>query len=151
MRISPIPPSGLSGFAGNAVMLDRSRIFDSIRNASERRCFNIKGRCRMAKEPAAFKSHWPEGVKESTFYRVPCDDKGAKGGAYLQVMIASDGDVHVSMQDWEDIPNGHPDPLPSVRISTIAGGGRNMRTRQALLWLADAIRRDAEEHGPYAG
>jgi hypothetical protein len=81
---------------------------------------------------------------------VPCDDKGRTGASWLQVMVAEDGDVHVSMQDWERFPEGRPNPLPSVRIRSSYGGGRNQRTRQALLWLAQAIRLDAEEQGrPY--
>jgi hypothetical protein len=97
------------------------------------------------KEPAALKPHWPEGVEQNTFYEVQCDDKGRRGGSWLKVLIAGDGDVHVSMQDWEEIPDGQPTPFPSIRVRSSAGGGRNYRTRQALLWLADAIRRDQEE------
>lgn len=78
-------------------------------------------------------------------YEVPCDDKGRMGGSWLRVMVASDGDVHVAMQDWEEVPEGSPSPFPSVRIRSLAGGGRHFRTRQALLWLADAIRRDIED------
>lgn len=81
-------------------------------------------------------------------YQVTCDDKGRKGGSWLRVVISEDGDVHVSMQDWEDIPEGEPTPFPIVRIRTMIGGGRNLRTRQALLWLADAIRRDLAEQAP---
>lgn len=106
-----------------------------------------KGEREMSKkrEPSAFAAQWPEGLEQGKLYRVPCDDKGARGGSWLQVLVAGDGDVHVSMQDWEDIPDGSPTPFPSIRVRTYAGGGRNSRTRQALLWLADAIRRDSEE------
>src|ERR1035437_8258556 len=93
-------------------------------------------------EPAVFKPNWPEELKGETSYRIPCDVKGRKGGSWLQVYVASDGDVHVSMQDWEDMPEGSPTPFPSVRIRTLIGGGRHVRTRQGLLWLADGIRRD---------
>jgi hypothetical protein len=101
------------------------------------------------KEPAAFEPHWPEGVEMNTIYQVPCDDKGRNGGSWLSVRVANDGDVHVAMQDWEDIgeEGSIPDPFPSIRIRTFAGGGRHLRTRQALLWLADAIRRDNEDDG----
>ena len=88
---------------------------------------------------------WPPGLEPQVFYEVLCDDKGAKGGSYLRVMVAQDGDVHMSMQDWEEIPEGQPDPFPSIRVRTLAGGGRNIRTRQALLELANAMRLDAEE------
>lgn len=63
----------------------------------------------------------------------------------MRVMIADDGDVHISMQEWEELPEGEPTPFPSIRIRTFAGGGRNVRTRQALLWLAEAMRLDAIE------
>ena len=100
-------------------------------------------------ESSVFKAHWPEGVEAGKFYRVLCDDKGRLGGSWLQVLVAMDGDVHVSMQDWEEIPEGKPTPFPSIRVRTLAGGGKNTRTRQALLWLAEAIRLDAEENGPH--
>lgn len=96
-------------------------------------------------EPAAFRAHWPAGLETCTHYEVLCDDKGRKGGSYLRVMIANDGDVHVMMQDWEDMPEGEPNRFPSIRIRSLAGGGRNMRTRQALLWLAEAIRLDTQD------
>jgi hypothetical protein len=99
-----------------------------------------------AKEPAAFRPHWPDGLKQNETYRIFCDDKGRNEGSWLQVFIAEDGDAHVMMQEWEDIPEGEPMPIPSVRVRTHPGGGRNWRTRQALLWLADAIRRDNEEN-----
>lgn len=100
------------------------------------------------KAEAIFQPHWPEGLASREFYKVPCDDKGARGGSWLQVMVAGDGDVHVSMQDWEDVPEGQPSPFPSIRVRTFAGGGRNSRTHQALLWLAEAIRLDNEENRP---
>lgn len=94
-------------------------------------------------------SGWPDGLEARTFYEFPCDDKGAGGGSWLRVMIAGDGDVHVSMQDWEDIKTEgtKPSPFPSVRCRSLAGGGRHSRTRKALLWLAQAIRLDSEELG----
>lgn len=98
-------------------------------------------------EPDALKPRWPEGLELSRHYRILCDDRGRGPGSWLQVFVADDGDVHVAMQEWEDIPEGRPDPLPSIRIRTAIGGGKNHRTRQALLWLADAIRRDNEENG----
>lgn len=105
------------------------------------------------KEPAALKPHWPEGLEQGKLYRIFCDDKGRDGGSWLQVYVQNDSDVCVVMQDWEDIKESgtSPNPIPSIRVRTHAGGGRNIRTRQALLWLADAIRRDNEENGeqPY--
>ena len=97
-------------------------------------------------EPQAFSPCWPVGTDQNTAYRVKCDDKGRNGGSWLDVVVAVDGDVHLMMQDWEEIPEGNPDPNPTIRVRTLAGGGRNLRTHQALLWLADAIRRDNEEN-----
>lgn len=101
------------------------------------------------KTEAVFAPHWPKGIEANTLYRIPCDDKGRNGGSWLQLFVANDGDVHVSMQDWEEIgeEGSRPDPFPSIRIRTLPGGGRSLRTRQALLWLAEAIRLDNEEAG----
>ena len=92
-----------------------------------------------------FSPEWPKDLKSNTAYRVLCDDKGRKESSWLQVFVAEDGDVHVSMQDWEQCPRGEPSPFPSIRIRTLAGGGRNANVRQALLWLAEAIRIDCGE------
>jgi hypothetical protein len=97
-------------------------------------------------DTGVFRPQWPDGLEQSEFYRVACDDKGWNGGSWLQVMVAGDGDVHVAMQNWERMPDGHPSPFPSIRVRSEFGGGRNLRTRQALLWLAQAIRLDAEEN-----
>lgn len=95
----------------------------------------------------SYRPMWPEGLEQGKFYEFPCDDKGRDGGCWLRVLVACDGDVHVSMQEWEDIRSkgSEPSPFPSVRCRTLAGGGRFLRTRQALLMLADAIRLDREE------
>lgn len=92
-----------------------------------------------------FKPQWPEGLKPNEAYQVLCDDKGRNGTSFLNVMVANDGDVHVGMQDWEDPQVGAPDPFPTLRCRTYSGGGRNARTHQALLMLAQAIRLDHEE------
>lgn len=104
---------------------------------------------RTSIESVVLRPHWPEGLEALRFYEFRCDDKGRDGGSWLRVLVAGDGDVHVSMQDWEDIKEtgSHPDPFPSVRCRTGIGGGRHTRTRQALLWLARAIQLDNEELG----
>jgi|SRR6185437_1040222 len=101
------------------------------------------------KEPSAFRPTWPEGIEANKNYRMACDDKGRDGGSWMEVFIDDQGDAYLSAQDWEDIlePGSVPMPIPHIRIRTSVGGGRNRRTRQALLWLADAIRRDNEENG----
>lgn len=101
-------------------------------------------------EPKIFNAAWPKGLKQETIYEVSCDDGGREGGSWLRVFIGVDGDAHVMMQEWENIksdPDSRPDQIPHIRVRTYAGGGRNHRTRQALVWLADAIRRDNEENG----
>lgn len=94
-----------------------------------------------------FSPHWPDGLKPSTIYEFQCDDKGRNGTCWLRVIVAEDGDAHVSMMEWEDPleKESNPNPFPSVRCRTGTGGGRHRRTRQALLWLAQAIRLDNEE------
>ncbi len=88
---------------------------------------------------------WPECIEAGKDYEVRCDDKGRNGGSWLKVYVSPvDGDVYVSMQDWEEIPEEAPSPFPSIRVRTFAGGGRNARTRQALLNLAEAIKLDSE-------
>lgn len=96
-----------------------------------------------------FEPYWPDGLETRKMYRVMCDDKGRNGGSWLRVFIADDGDVHLTMQDWEHIgkQGSLPNPIPSIRIRTLAGGGRNLRTRQGLLWLTEAIRMDNLENG----
>ena len=102
--------------------------------------------CSPCRERIAFEPHWPSGLESRTFYEIPCDDDGHELSASLSVMVADDGDVHVSMSKFYDNPrtdrNAKMCPIPSVRIRTLAGGGKNIRTRQALLWLAEAIRLD---------
>jgi hypothetical protein len=108
-----------------------------------------KAASRTSVESVVLRPHWPEGLKPLKFYEFQCDDKGRDGGSWLRVFVANDGDVHVAMQEWEDIKEkgSHPDPFPSVRCRTLGGGGRHLRTRQALLWLARAIQLDNEELG----
>lgn len=94
-----------------------------------------------------FDPHFPEGLEVFTAYQIPCDDKGVDGGTWLKVLIGDDGDVYVSMQEWRDmdVKGSKPDPFPSLRCRTLQGGGRHPRVRQALLWLAQAIRLDTAE------
>jgi|GEM_PF-2423544 len=94
-----------------------------------------------------FTPKWPCGLQQDRVYQLPCDDKGRSNANWLQVYVAQDSDVHVMMQDWEDIleKGSSPNPLPTLRVRTYFGGGRNHRTHQALLWLAQAIRLDMEE------
>ncbi|WP_408953009.1 hypothetical protein [Lysobacter sp. Hz 25] len=92
-----------------------------------------------------FRPQWPTGLKQGEHYMLLCDDKGRNGGTWVKVYVGGDGDVHLTMQDWEERPEGEPFPIPSLRCRTLNGGGRNSRSHQALLWLAQAIRLDAAE------
>lgn len=106
---------------------------------------------------AVLRPHWPEGLEQGKFYEFRCDDDGRDGAAFFRVLVANDGDVHLCASkqlesgftdkvSGERLPNLY-DPFPSVRCRTMAGGGRHRRTRQALLWLALAIKLDNEELG----
>lgn len=94
----------------------------------------------MTNSEQVFKPYWPPELKVRDSFELRCDDKLE---AKLDIHLGVDGDVYVSMQEWaEDCKEPIPDPFPSIRVRTYFGGGRNLRTRQALLWLAEAIRLD---------
>lgn len=101
-------------------------------------------------ESEPFYPHWPSGLEPRKAYRFTCDDCCQSTDVKeLTVTIDEDGDVWLGMLEINDI---HTDmkfsnPNPSVRCRTGIGGGRHRRTRQALLWLAQAIRLDNEELG----
>lgn len=98
------------------------------------------------KEPKVFKPAWPEGLQAGTLYETQCDDDGDLCDAKMSVMVDEQGDVYVGMHAYHDGERGakNLNPFPSIRIRTGLGGGRNRRTRQALLWLAKAIELDAK-------
>jgi hypothetical protein len=98
-------------------------------------------------EALVFAPSFPRGLDARKGYRVACDDTGRLGGSWLQVAISDDGDVWVSMQQWEDPSRGEPSPIPGIRCRTYFGGGQNSRTHQALLWLARAIQLDNADRG----
>lgn len=98
--------------------------------------------------PFPIPNAWPIGLKTMEPYEVLCDDTGRNGGSWLRVIVDNQGDCYPSMQQWEDFPEGHPSTCPSIRIRTLGGGGRNMRTRLALLYLAQAMRLDALDNQP---
>lgn len=54
----------------------------------------------------------------------------------LQVYIAPDADLHVFL----------PYSMESLRFRNYFGGGKSLRVRNALMVLAEAIRRDNAEH-----
>lgn len=106
--------------------------------------------CSPRRESPAFEPHWPEGLETGVFYELPCDDDGHELQARMKVLVANDGDVHVSMSKYVPGRAGEKPErlavLPSIRVRTLAGGGKNLRTLQALRWLAEAIRLDNEDN-----
>jgi hypothetical protein len=104
---------------------------------------------RKVKAEEVFDPQWPEGLAAGQSCRVPCDDKGRDGQTRLQIYVSDvDGDVYVMVQEADHTE----DPaIAGVRIRTHIGGGRNLRTRQALLWLARAIQLDNAENGRAEG
>jgi len=101
-------------------------------------------------ESEVFRPHWPKGLEQSKLYEVKCDDNGIERDATLKLMVDNQGDVYVSMHSYRKYSPSEVkkqlDPLPAVRIRTACGGGRNRRTRQALLWLAKAIELDTKSN-----
>lgn len=108
-------------------------------------------------ELVALMPHWPEGLQQGKFYQFNCDDDGRDGTAFIRVLVANDGDVHLCAsklmeRGFTDKVSGEKLPsiyhnFPSVRCRTGIGGGRHARVRQALLWLARAIQLDNDELG----
>ena len=98
-----------------------------------------------------------EGLEQRKSYEFRCDDDGRNGDAWIRVRVASDGDVHVTASKQlekssvDRVTGETLQPVyaifPFVRCRTGIGGGRHKRTRQALLWLALAIKLDNEELG----
>ena len=81
-------------------------------------------------------AYWPASLSVQTGYSRRQDDTDGDLSAAqdLNVYIGRDCDVHV----W----SGDGDPL---RFRTYFGGGLSPRVRNALLVLAEAIRRDNQE------
>lgn len=101
------------------------------------------------REPEAFRPHWPDGLEARKLYKLKCDDASPDECRELSLVISDDGDVWLGMMQIDDLRTSKPysNPHPSVRCRTGIGGGKNRRTRQALLWLAKAIQLDNEENG----
>jgi len=71
-----------------------------------------------------------------TYTRLHDDHDGTFEGK-LSVIVAPDGDIHVTIDKH---------PGRSLRFRMFGGGGQSMRTRTALLMLAEAIRLDNADH-----
>lgn len=77
-----------------------------------------------------------DGIKPMQGVIAECDDSEG----VLDVILSIDGDMHLSLTPH---PNGT-GLMPGFRSRTWSGGGRNERTRIALLLLAHAIKDDKE-------
>jgi len=80
---------------------------------------------------------WPEGLEARKIYRRLHDDHDGTRKGHLSVVFSDDGDA------WVSIPDARPGE--GLRFRSYAGGGSSLRTRAALLILAEAMRLDEEE------
>jgi len=80
---------------------------------------------------------WPNGLEANTVYQRLHDDHDGTMEGVLKVIIGHDGDAWVAT-DPEGGRHG-------MRFRTLHGGGGSLRTRNALLLLAWAMKLDAEE------
>lgn len=78
-------------------------------------------------------AYWPTSLSARETYRRRHDDNDGdlSSSQDLKVTVGADGDVWTSARDSD-----------SLRFRTWAGGGASPRVRNALLVLAEAIRRD---------
>lgn len=84
------------------------------------------------------KAYWPETIRMGTYTRRHDDTDGERGADQdLTVMISADGDAWVAAAAAGFL---------TLRFRNLAGGGQSHRVHRALLILAEAIRRDNEEH-----
>ena len=78
--------------------------------------------------------YWLEMLKTETAYRRQHDDHDGEPKGGLMVMFDQMGDAYIST-----------DNHPWLRFRTHGGGGQSLRTRNALMILAEAIRLDNED------
>jgi hypothetical protein len=80
---------------------------------------------------------WPKSLAPDQIYTRLHDDRDGETGEehQLRVYIAQDGDLHVFL----------PHSFESLRFRNYIGGGKSLRVRNALLVLAEAIRRENEQ------
>ncbi len=79
---------------------------------------------------------WLDEIQPTVVYQTE-DDDSPPDEAWLQVVFSIDGDAWVAK-----ITDS---PIKSIRKRTYAGGGKDLRTRQALMILAYAMKLDAAE------
>jgi hypothetical protein len=80
-------------------------------------------------------AYWPKTLEARATYARRHDDTDGLRTAdqYLAVTVGVDGDAWISVG------------ATSLRFRTYFGGGMSLNTRNALLLLAEAIRRDNDE------
>jgi len=86
---------------------------------------------------------WPDSLRAGEVYETKSDDNPHDEKSCVSVVFSQDGDAWVEVQSFID-----PDAdiyTASHRFRTYMGGGRRLRTRNALLFLARAIQLDAKE------
>jgi hypothetical protein len=86
---------------------------------------------------------WPDTLDSNEVYRTKSDDNPRCEESFLTVVFGNDGDAWVQVLSQID-----PDAdmySTSHRFRTYAGGGRRLRIRNALLFLARAIQLDQAE------
>lgn len=81
---------------------------------------------------------WIEGIESGVLYQTEDDDSPPSEIALLQVIFSQDGDAWVTKLTESQ--------MKSIRKRTGIGGGRDMRTRTALMILAYAMKLDNEEN-----
>ncbi|MDO8415216.1 MAG: hypothetical protein Q7S87_03270 [Agitococcus sp.] len=81
-------------------------------------------------------SYWPQTIDIRTSYSRRHDDTDGKTGSEQEITVA----IGVDGDAWVMLPG-----MTSLRFRTWVGGGSSLRVRNALLVLAEAIRRDNAE------
>jgi hypothetical protein len=80
---------------------------------------------------------WIPSLATNELYTRLHDDRDGESGEkhQLRVYVAPDADLHVFIAD----------SMESLRFRNYFGGGKSLRVRNALMLLAEAIRRDNAE------
>jgi|KBSSwiStaDraftv2_1062776.scaffolds.fasta_scaffold00022_225 hypothetical protein len=144
---SKTPPTGTDGPTPFSRSLDHAVRLASLRKAIEQ-AINVNPQLVIQ---TVLESFWPlTSVEDGVLERLHDDHDGTYQGK-IGVLRAPDGDMHVYVSSRPHgsqlMPGGTSEWL---RFRTSGGGGRSLRTHNALRILAEAIRLDAIEdpHAP---
>ncbi len=81
---------------------------------------------------------WIQDLKSQEVYSRRHDDCDGEDKGHIMVQFSPDGDAWVAVdQVW-----------PTLRFRNFSGGGQSLRTRNALVILAYAMKLDADEDRP---